>query len=86
VSVPLDSTSKGGEVTDSPSPTGTSLDCGSAAVGKCTWTVIDQSTLTVVETPATGATFGGWGGDCSGTGGCTVTMDQARDVSAQFGP
>jgi hypothetical protein len=30
--------------------------------------------------PAGGSTFSGWsGGGCSGTGQCTVTMDQARD-------
>ena len=28
--------------------------------------------------------FGGWSGGCSGTGGCTVTMSQARSVTAQF--
>ena len=28
----------------------------------------------------------GWGGACSGTSACTVTMDQARAVTATFGP
>ena len=30
------------------------------------------------------STFAGWSGDCSGTGACTVTMDQARSVTATF--
>lgn len=31
-----------------------------------------------------GSSFAGWSGDCSGTGVCTVTMDQAREVTATF--
>jgi hypothetical protein len=38
----------------------------------------------LTATPDTNATFSGWGGDCSGTGPCTVTMDQARTVMATF--
>jgi hypothetical protein len=33
-----------------------------------------------------GRIFKGWGGACSGTGACTVTMDTAKSVSAEFGP
>ena len=28
--------------------------------------------------------FAGWGGACSGTAGCVVSMDEARSVSATF--
>ena len=28
----------------------------------------------------------GWAGDCTGTGACTVAMDQARNVTATFEP
>lgn len=31
-----------------------------------------------------GWTFQGWSGACSGTGSCTVTMTQARSVTAHF--
>jgi hypothetical protein len=31
-----------------------------------------------------GSTFAGWGGDCSGTGSCVLTMDGERSVSATF--
>lgn len=41
-----------------------------------------QVTLTAIAHP--GATFTGWGGACSGTGNCVVTMDQARNVTATF--
>src|SRR5204862_116916 len=36
--------------------------------------------------PAAGSTFGGWGGACTGTGICTVTMSAARSVTATFNP
>ena len=34
--------------------------------------------------PATGSSFAGWSGDCSGTASCSVTMDAARSVTATF--
>src|SRR5690606_16674482 len=39
-------------------------------------------TLTAVPDP--GSTFAGWGGACSGTGTCQVTMSMARYVTASF--
>jgi uncharacterized repeat protein (TIGR02543 family) len=33
---------------------------------------------------ATGYTFGGWSGDCSGTSGCSISMTVSRTVSAAF--
>ncbi len=40
--------------------------------------------VTLTATPSVGSVFGGWSGACSGTGGCTVTMDQASSVTATF--
>jgi hypothetical protein len=41
--------------------------------------------VTLAADPTGGASFGGWsGGGCSGTGTCTVTMSQARTVTASF--
>lgn len=40
--------------------------------------------LQLAATPSANHTFTGWGGDCSGTGACTVTMNQARSVTAAF--
>ena len=42
--------------------------------------------MTLTATPNAGSTFLGWTGEgCSGTGTCTVTMTQARNVVATFG-
>ena len=40
--------------------------------------------VTVTATPATGSTFTGWSGACTGSGACIVTMDAAKTVTATF--
>ncbi len=40
--------------------------------------------VTLTATPATGSTFTGWSGACTGTASCIVTMTQARSVTATF--
>lgn len=40
--------------------------------------------VTLTATAATGSTFYGWSGACSGTGTCAVTMDAAKSVTATF--
>ena len=40
--------------------------------------------VTVVATPADGHQFSEWTGDCSGSGDCVVTMDEAKTVTAEF--
>jgi Fe-S cluster biogenesis protein NfuA len=42
--------------------------------------------ITVTAPPAKGSAFVEWGGDCSGTGPCTVTMSEAKSVTAEFAP
>ncbi|MEK8017186.1 MAG: LamG-like jellyroll fold domain-containing protein, partial [Candidatus Parabeggiatoa sp.] len=44
-----------------------------------------ESTVTLTATPATGSSFTGWSGDCSGTSATTsVTMDAAKSCMATF--
>ena len=38
----------------------------------------------LTATPSADSDFDGWSGDCSGSGTCMVTMDQARSVTATF--
>ena len=55
---------------------------------QCTATYVGEEQplyATLTATPATGYQFSGWGGACTGTiNTCTVTMDQARSLTAQF--
>ena len=63
------------------------LSCGVAAgtrSGSCTATYPAGTVVNLLATAATGSRFGGWGGACTGAGDCTVTIDQARSVSATF--
>lgn len=40
--------------------------------------------LTLTAEPAAGAVFTGWGGDCSGTGSCRLTIDADKSITAGF--
>ena len=52
--------------------------------GDCSELYIDGTSVTLTASPEPGAAFDGWSGDCTGTGSCQVTMDQARSVTASF--
>jgi uncharacterized repeat protein (TIGR02543 family) len=65
-----------GSVSSSPS----GIDCGS----DCSETYEYNTEVTLTATPDTGSVLGAWGGDCTGTGECVVTLDQARSVTATF--
>jgi uncharacterized repeat protein (TIGR01451 family)/uncharacterized repeat protein (TIGR02543 family) len=60
------------------------IDCTDVG-GTCNDDYDNGTLVTLTATPATGYTFTGWSGDCSGSSTtCEVTMDQARDVTATF--
>ena len=65
-----------GTVTSNPA----GIDCGAT----CSASFNSGSVVVLTATPANGSTFAGWSGGCTGTGGCSVTMDQARSVTATF--
>ena len=50
----------------------------------CSQAYLEDTVVTLTATPASGSSFAGWSGDCSGTASCVVTMDQARSVTATF--
>jgi hypothetical protein len=70
--------SKAGSGTVTSNPSG--INCGST----CTANYQSGTSVTLSAAGATGSTFGGWGGACTGTGSCVVSMTAARSVSATF--
>ena len=45
---------------------------------------LEGSVVEVTANPAAGYEFAQWNGACSGIGGCTVTMDSSKSVTAVF--
>jgi hypothetical protein len=66
------STTGSGTGTVSTIPSGTSFPAG--------------VTVGLTATPTNGSLFNGWGGACSGTGSCSVTMNSNQSVTASFSP
>ena len=52
----------------------------------CEYLVNGGAVLNLGFSPDGNSTFAGWGGACSGLGGCTVTIDQAETLFAFFQP
>lgn len=50
----------------------------------CSASFPQNTQVTLTETPGTSYAFAGWGGACSGTAGCVVTLSAASSVSATF--
>ena len=60
--------------------TGVNAACGS----QCDLALQGGLVVTLTATPTAGSVFAGWGGACTGTGACNVTMDAAKNVTATF--
>jgi hypothetical protein len=65
-----------GKVTSTPA----GIDCGS----DCSEEFGEGTLVTLTTTGDQYTEFQGWSGDCSGTGSCMVTMNQAKNVTATF--
>jgi len=72
------SASKSGSGTVASNPTG--ITCGAT----CSASFTAGTVVTLTAAPDTGSTFTGWGGACTGTGTCAVTLLQAQSVTATF--
>ena len=59
---------------------GTGIHCGV----DCAETYDLNTPVTLTATAYSGSTFIGWSGACSGTGACTVTMNQSKIATARF--
>ncbi|MEZ4512330.1 MAG: LamG-like jellyroll fold domain-containing protein [Chloroflexota bacterium] len=68
-----------GSVTSNPA----GIACTSGG-GDCTEAFDPGTVVTLSAVAASGSIFDGWGGDCSGTDNCVVTMDTAQAVTATF--
>jgi hypothetical protein len=62
----------------------TSADGSLSCTSSCNSTYLPGATATLTATPAAGSAFSGWGGACTGTGSCMVTMSAAESVTATF--
>lgn len=62
----------------------TSAPAGLNCSSDCTQSFAANGAVVLTASAAAGSTFGGWGGACSGTGTCTVTMNAAKSVTASF--
>jgi hypothetical protein len=67
--------SGGGSVSD-----GASLNCAAS----CQHQYTQGTVVTLTPSAASGSSFAGWSGACSGTGNCQVTMSAAQNVTATF--
>jgi len=59
---------------------GQGIYCGS----DCTEQYDVGNQVTLTTEPETGSTFEGWGGACSGTGDCVLTINAVKNVTATF--
>ena len=58
------------------------IECG----GTCSATFDNGTGVALTAAAAAGSEFGGWGGACTGTAGCTVTMNREQIVAVRFQP
>jgi hypothetical protein len=65
-----------GAITSSPS----GISCGA----DCSESYNSGTVVTLSQAAASGSSFAGWSGACTGTGTCQVTMDTAKTVTASF--
>jgi uncharacterized repeat protein (TIGR01451 family) len=54
--------------------------------GLCSTSLVMGTSVSLTATAASGFTFSGWSGACSGSDVCTLTMDADRNASATFVP
>ena len=62
----------------------TSVPAGISCGSTCSHAYANGTKVTLTAHPATGSTFGGWSGACSGTGTCVLAMTADRSVTATF--
>ena len=66
--------------TGSGTVSGSGISCGST----CSASLASGASATLTATAASGSTFAGWSGDCTGQSTCVLTMSATRNVTATF--
>jgi hypothetical protein len=59
------------------------INCGATCLSQAA-AYFQGTVVELTATPGKGSSFGGWSGACTGTGTCTVTMSEAKAVTAEF--
>jgi hypothetical protein len=67
---------------ESTSPVSPKISCGS----ECEKEFEEGAKVTLIKSADPGSEFVEWGGACTGTGSCEVTMSAAKEVTAKFDP
>ena len=62
------------------------VDTAGVVTGSCSHAYTTNSIVNLTASADGSSTFAGWGGACSGTGACSVTMGSAQSVTASFVP
>jgi len=73
-------TSKSGTGTGTISSTPSGINCGAT----CTANYSAGTVVTLTASPASGSTFTGWSGGCTGVGSCITTINSAVNVTGNF--
>ncbi|HUC00745.1 MAG TPA: substrate-binding domain-containing protein [Solirubrobacterales bacterium] len=71
---------KGGSGSGTVTSTPPGIECGFV----CEFEFDEGKKVTLSQTAGSGSEFKGWGGACSGTGTCEVTISAAKEVTATF--
>ncbi len=64
----------------------TSVPAGISYPGDSSESYATGTAVVLTASPTAGSTFVGWGGDCSGSGTCSVSMTSPKNVTATFDP
>ena len=75
-----------GTVTSAPAGISCTITNGVASGGTCQASFAAGIAVGLTATPAANQSFTGWGGSCTGSGSCALTMNGARSVTASFAP
>jgi hypothetical protein len=71
-------------VSEAGTGSGTVTRSGISCPGTCSVGYAAGTSVTLTANPASGSSFSGWSGACTGTGTCTVTMNANQAVTATF--